>query len=86
MRQDSGCCWSAWPGRSRPVPAGAESSSNASGHTHRTGSQYVESFTNTGGNLVVEWRADNDGGGDDGTDNGRGDGGTWGDCYGTRVC
>ncbi|MCP9946795.1 hypothetical protein LUX12_21545 [Streptomyces somaliensis] len=47
------------------------------GHSHNTGSHYVGRMTNTGGNLVVDWYADNNGGND---------GDTWDSFYGTRVC
>lgn len=56
---------------------GAESPSNASGHSHNTGNHYVGRITNTGGNLVVDWYADNNGGDD---------GDTWDSFYGTRLC
>ncbi|MFD4141924.1 hypothetical protein [Streptomyces sp. NPDC058572] len=56
---------------------GAEAPSRASGHTHRTGNHYVGKITNTGGNLVVDWYADNNGGND---------GDTWDSFFGTRIC
>ncbi|MGC0330545.1 hypothetical protein RKD23_003535 [Streptomyces sp. SAI-170] len=56
---------------------GAEAPSYASGHSHRTGNHYVGRITNTGGNLVVDWWADNNGGDD---------GDTWDSFYGTRIC
>ncbi|MEU0662993.1 hypothetical protein ACLQ2E_29545 [Streptomyces lavendulocolor] len=56
---------------------GAEAPSRASGHTHRTGNHYVGGVANTGGNLVVDWYADNNGGDD---------GDTRDSYYGTKVC
>ncbi|MFE0424034.1 hypothetical protein [Streptomyces sp. NPDC058953] len=71
---DTRCDWGTIRINGNP---GAERPSYASGHTHRTGNHYVKKVTNTGGNLVVEWWADHNGGDD---------GDTWDSYYGTRVC